>query len=123
MGGKVGIQLFIRDSAGPASRDYIIDDNVIAGVARGLVLRRTAQARVRGNTFDGLDEGIVADSTARDAQVTGNVFLRAQKWFIVAPALTAGSNYWATKSEADAVARVSGGVIVAPWFPAAAAGY
>jgi len=123
MGGKAGIQLFIRDSAGPASRDYIIDDNVIAGVTRGLVLRRTAQARVRGNTFDNLDEGIVADSVARDAQVTGNIFLRAQKWFIVAPVLTAGSNYWATKSEAEAVARVSGGVIVAPWFPAAAAGY
>ncbi len=123
MGGKTGILLFIRDSNGPASRDYVIDDNVIAGVSRGLVLRRTGQARVRGNTFDRLDEGIVADSTARDAQVTGNVFLRAQKSFITAPSLTAGSNYWATKTAADAVARVSAGVVVLPWFPAADAGY
>lgn len=123
MGGKTGILLFIRDTAGPASRDYIVDDNLIAGVARGLVLQRTAQARVRGNTFDDLDEGLVADSTARDAQVTGNVFLRAQKWFIVAPVLTAGSNYWATATEAEATSRVSGAVNVAPWFPVSAAGY
>ena len=123
MGGKTGILLFIRDTAGPASRDYIVDDNIIAGVARGLVLQRTAQARVRGNTFDNLDEGLVADSTARDAQVTGNVFLRAQKWFIVAPSLMAGSNYWATATEAEAKSRVSGAVTVAPWFPASAAGY
>jgi parallel beta-helix repeat protein len=123
MGGKTGIRLFIRDSAGPASRDYIIDDNVIAQVTRGLVLERTAHARVRGNTFDGLDEGLVADSVARDAQVTGNVFLRAQRWFIVAPELTAGSNFWATATEAEAMARVRGAVVVAPWFPASAAGY
>jgi parallel beta-helix repeat protein len=123
MGGKTGIKLFTRDSAGPASRDYVIDDNVIAEVARGLVLERTAHARVRGNTFDGLDEGLVADSTARDAQVTGNVFLRVQRWFIVAPALTAGSNYWATATEAEAVARVRGAVVVIPWFPASITGY
>jgi parallel beta-helix repeat protein len=123
IGGKTGIRLFVRDSAGPASRDYVIDDNVIAGVMRGLVLERTGLARVRGNTFDNLDEGLVADSAARDAQVTGNVFLRAQRWFIVAPALTAGSNYWATATEAGAAARVRGGVVVTPWFPASAAGY
>ena len=123
MGGKTGILLFTRDSNGPASRDYVIDDNVIAGVTRGLVLRKTTHARVRGNTFDNLDEGLVADSAGRDAQVTGNVFLRAQQAFIVAPALTAGSNYWATATEAEAVARVRGAVVVAPWFPASVAGY
>jgi parallel beta-helix repeat protein len=123
MGGKTGILLFIRDSNGPASRDYVIDGNTIAGVTRGLVLRRTAHARVRGNTFDGVDEGIVADSTARDAQVTGNVFLRAQQYYIVAPSLTAGSNYWATATEAEAAARVKGAVVLTPWFPASAAGY
>jgi len=123
MGGKTGIRLFIRDSAGPTSRDYVIDDNVIAGVGRGLVLERTAHARVRGNTFDNLDEGLVADSTGRETQVSGNVFLRAQRWFITAPALVAGSNYWATATEAEAVARTKGSVVVAPWFPASAAGY
>lgn len=123
MGGKTGILLFIRDSTGPASRDYVVDDNILAGVERGLVLRRTAHVRVRGNTFDNLDEGLVADSAGADAQVTGNVFLRAQRWFISAPALTAGSNYWATATEAEARARVNGAVILAPWFPASAAGY
>lgn len=123
MGGKTGILLFIRDSAGPASRDYVVDDNVLAGMERGLVLRRTAQVRVRGNTFDNLDEGIVADSVARDAQVSGNIFLRAQRWFIVAPSLTAGSNFWATATEAEALSRVQGAVAVTPWFPASAAGY
>jgi parallel beta-helix repeat protein len=123
MGGATGIKLFTRDSAGPASRDYVVDDNIIAGVTRGLVLERTVQARVRGNTFDNVDVALVADSAARDAQVTGNVFLRVQRWFILAPALTAGSNYWATATEAEAVARVRGAVVVSPWFPASAAGY
>lgn len=123
MGGKTGILLFIRDSAGPASRDYVVDDNVLSGVERGLVLRRTAHVRVRGNTFDNLDEGLVADSTGADAQVTGNIFLRAQRWFILAPSLTAGSNYWATATEAEARARVSGNIILGPWFPVAAVGY
>jgi parallel beta-helix repeat protein len=123
MGGKTGILLFMRDSAGPASRDYVIDGNTIAEVTRGLVLQRTAHARVRGNTFDAVDEALVADSVGRDAQVTGNVSLRAQRYFIVAPSLTAGSNYWATASEAEAAARVKGAVVVAPWFPASAAGY
>jgi parallel beta-helix repeat protein len=51
MGGAIGIRLFTRDSAGPASRDYVVDGNIIAGVTRGLVLEHTAHARVRGNTF------------------------------------------------------------------------
>jgi len=78
---------------------------------------------VRGNTFDAVDEAFVADSAGRDAQVTGNIFLRAQRYFIVAPSLRAGSNYWATATEAEAVARTKGSVVVAPWFPASAAGY
>jgi parallel beta-helix repeat protein len=123
MGGKTGIWLFIRDSAGPASRDYVVDGNIIADVARGLVLERTAHVRVRGNTFDAVDEGLVADSTGSDAQVAGNIFLRAQRYFIVAPSLTAGSNYWATATEAEARARTRGAVVVSPWFPASAAGY
>lgn len=123
MGGQTGIRLFIRDTAGPASRDYVVDGNVIARVRQGLVLERTAHVRARGNTFDNLDEGLVADSTGMDAQVSGNVFLRAQRYFIVAPRLTAGSNYWATATEAEAVARVKGAVTVTPWFPASVAGY
>jgi parallel beta-helix repeat protein len=123
MGGQAGIQLFIRDTAGPASRDYLVSENVLSDLARGVVLEKTAGVRVRGNTFDGVGEGLVADSMARDAQVTGNLFLRAQRWFITAPELTAGSNYWATKSAAEALARVNGRITVVPWLPASALGY
>jgi hypothetical protein len=123
MGGKAGIRLFTRDPAGPASRDYVIDGNTIAEVTRGLVLERTAHVRVRGNTFDAVDEALVADSTGQDALVTGNVFLRAQRYLIVAPSMRAGSNYWATATEAEAAARVKGAVVVTPWFPASMAGY
>ena len=123
MGGKAGIRLFIRDPKGPASRDYVVDGNTLADVTNGLVLEHTGHARVRGNTFDGVDNALVADSAGADAQVSGNVFLRAQRYFIVAPSLTAGSNYWATATEAEAVARVQGAVVVTPWFPASVAGY
>jgi len=123
MGGKAGIRLFIRDPKGPASRDYVVDGNTLAGVTNGLVLEHTSHARVRGNTFDGVDNALVADSAGADAQVSGNVFLRAQRYFIVAPSLTAGSNYWATATEAEAVTRVQGAVVVTPWFPASVAGY
>jgi parallel beta-helix repeat protein len=123
IGRPAGIQLFIRDTAGPASRDYLVSDNVLADLARGIVLERSAGVRIRGNTFDGVGEGIVADSAARDAQVTGNLFLRAQRWFISAPELTAGSNYWATRTAEEARARVNGRITVVPWFPASALGY
>lgn len=123
MGGQTGIQLFMRDTAGPASRDYLVSENVLSDLARGVVLEKTAGARIRGNTFDGVGEGIVADSVARDAQVTGNLFLRAQRWFISAPDMTAGSNYWATRTAEEARARVNGRITIVPWLPASALGY
>jgi parallel beta-helix repeat protein len=123
MGGRIGIQLFIRDAGGPASRDYLVSDNVLGDLEVGITLEQTRGVRMRGNTFDGVEEGIVADSAARDAQVTGNLFLRAQRWFINAPELTAGSNFWATRTAEEAMARVKGRITVTPWFPASALGY
>jgi parallel beta-helix repeat protein len=123
IGGQVGIHLFAADTTGPASRDYLVSDNVLAELDRGVVLERTTGARVRGNTFDGVGEGLVADSAARDAQVTGNLFLRAQQWFISAPELTAGSNFWATRTVEEARARVNGKITILPWLPASALGY
>jgi len=51
------------------------------------------------------------------------VFLRATGWFIDAPDLAAGGNYWATADAQRAAARVRGRVSVLPWRPASAAGY
>ena len=56
-------------------------------------------------------------------EVTGNVFLKARGWFIDAPDLAAGGNFWATTDASAASARVRGRVSVLPWRPAAAAGY
>ena len=53
----------------------------------------------------------------------GNVFLRAARWFIDAPDLVAGGNYWATADASRAAAQVRGRVSVLPWKPASAAGY
>jgi hypothetical protein len=55
--------------------------------------------------------------------VTGNVFLRASGWFIDAPDLAAGGNYWATADASAASARVRGRISVLPWQPASVAGY
>jgi parallel beta-helix repeat protein len=117
-GRKTGILLFIRRLERTGERDYVVDGNTIGGDA-GLS-RRTAHVRVRGNTF-GVDEARGGlDRPRRPGD--GQLFLRAQQYFIVAPDLTAGSNYWATATEAEA-ARVKGAVVVQPWFPASAAGY
>ena len=62
-------------------------------------------SRVRGNVFDGVGDGLVVDGAGHGTEVTGNVFLRASGWFIDAPDLAAGGNYWAT---ADASAAAAG---------------
>jgi hypothetical protein len=100
-----------------------VDGNYLARLDRGIVLQHTHQARLRDNILDGVGDALVADSASADAQVTGNVFLRAIRHFIVAPRLSAGGNYWAAASEAATRERIDGTVSVTPWRPARDAGY
>jgi parallel beta-helix repeat protein len=122
LGGPIGIRVVNPDSAA-ASRGFRIDDNMLAGVDRGVELKGVTGSRVRGNVFDGVGEGLVVDGAGHSTEVTGNVFLRAVRWFIDAPDLVAGGNYWATADASRAAARVHGRVSVLPWKPASAAGY
>jgi parallel beta-helix repeat protein len=123
LGGRVGIMVSAAGRQGPPSRSHRIDDNVVGGVERGIVLQGTSGSRIRGNLLDGLVDGLVIDNTGHATEVTGNVFLRASGWFIEAPDLTAGGNYWGTADAAAASARVKGRISVLPWRPASAAGY
>ncbi|HKT61621.1 MAG TPA: right-handed parallel beta-helix repeat-containing protein [Gemmatimonadales bacterium] len=123
LGGPVGIQVTTGDGAGRNGRGYRIDDNMLNGVDQGVVLRGVTDSRVRGNVFDGVGTGLVVDGTGHGTEVSGNVFLRASSWFIDAPDLMAGGNYWATADAAAAAARVRGRISVLPWKPASAAGY
>ena len=123
IGGKVGIRVGAPDEAGEPSRRYRIDDNVLARLEQGVVLERTTRAQLRGNLFDGVGDGLVLDGTGHATEVTGNIFLRASRWFIDAPDLAAGGNYWATSDPTEATAKVRGRISVLPWKPATAAGY
>jgi parallel beta-helix repeat protein len=122
IGGPVGIRVTTDDAAKPG-RGYRVDDNMLGGVEQGVVLRGVRDSRVRGNVFDGVGTGLVVDGTGHGTEVSGNVFLRASTWFIDAPDLVAGGNYWATPDAAGAAAKVRGRVSVLPWKPASAAGY
>lgn len=123
IGGQVGIRVDAPEEAGDPSRRYRIDDNVLARLEQGLVLARTTRAQVRGNLFDGVGDGLVLDGAGHATEVTGNIFLRATRWFIDAPDLAAGGNYWATSDPNAASAKVRGRITVLPWKPATAAGY
>jgi len=123
LGGRAGIMVTAPSRGGSASRGHRIDDNVIGGAEQGIVLQGTSGSRVRGNLLDGLVDGLVIDNTGHGTEVAGNVFLRASGWFIEAPDLAAGGNYWATADAAAASARVRGRISVLPWRPASAAGY
>lgn len=123
IGGLRGIHLFIRDTAGPRSSNYRIQDNTIARVEQGIVLEQTTQARVRGNLFDGVSDALIVDQVGANTEVTGNVFLRAGRLFIRAPSLDAGKNYWGTADEASTRNKVEGTINLTPWKPASAAGY
>jgi hypothetical protein len=123
LGGPVGIRVTAEDSAGRRGRGYRIDDNMLGGVEQGVVLHGVTDSRVRGNVFDGVGTGLVVDGTGHGTEVSGNVFLRAAGWFIDAPDLVAGGNYWATADAAAAAAKVRGRISVLPWKPASAAGY
>ncbi len=123
IGGPTGIQIFAPRFDGPDSRGYRVDDNVFARLGRALILERTSQVRLRGNLFDDVADGIVADSETSGVQLAGNVFLRATGFFVRAPELDAGGNFWGTASAAEARNRVWGKVNVDPWRPAREAGY
>jgi len=123
IGGVVGIRVAAPGGPADPSRRYRIDDNVLARLEQGIVLERTTRAQLRGNLFDGVGDGLVLDGTGHATEVTGNIFLRATRWFIDAPDLAAGGNYWATADASSATAKVNGRISVMPWKPAAAAGY
>jgi parallel beta-helix repeat protein len=123
IGGVVGIKVGAPEEGGEASRRYRIDDNVLARLEQGIVVERTTRAQLRGNLFDGVGDGLVLDGAGHATEVTGNIFLRASRWFIEAPDLAAGGNYWATADASAATAKVKGRISVLPWKPASAAGY
>ena len=123
IGGQRGIHLFAPQAQHERSTNYRIHDNTLARLDQGLVLENTTQAKVRGNLFDGVGEGLVVDSVGSGTEVTGNVFLRALRLFIRAPRLEAGRNYWGTADEVEAAAKVAGRISLSPWHPASEAGY
>ena len=123
IGGSVGIRVDAPEETGDPSRRYRIDDNVLARLEQGIVLNKTTRAQLRGNLFDGVGDGLVLDGAGHASEVTGNIFLRASRWFIDAPDLSAGGNYWATADASSATAKVKGRISIMPWKPATAAGY
>jgi parallel beta-helix repeat protein len=123
IGGQVGIRINAPEANGTPSQRYRIDDNVLARLEQGVVLERTTRTQLRGNLFDGVGDGLVLDAAGQSTEVTGNIFLRASRWFIEAPDLAAGGNYWATADASAATAKVKGRISVVPWKPATAAGY
>lgn len=119
----VGVLVSAPRAGGAPSRGYRIDDNMVTRIAQGIVLQGTTGSRLRGNVLDGVGDGIVVDGTGHGTEVSGNVFLRTSGWFIDAPDLAAGGNYWATADATAAAARVRGRISVLPWRPASVAGY
>jgi parallel beta-helix repeat protein len=123
IGAPTGIAVGAPGEPGDPSLRYRIDDNVLTRLEQGIVLQRTSRAQLRGNVLDRVGDGLVIDGDGHASEVSGNIFLRASRWFIDAPDLAAGGNYWATPDAATATAKVRGRVSVLPWRPASAAGY
>ena len=123
IGGTVGIRVAAPAQQGDSSHRYRIDDNRLSRLEQGIVMEHTTRAQIRGNIFDGVGDGLVVDGDGHASEVTGNIFLRASRWFIEAPDLAAGGNYWATPDASTATAKVKGRISVLPWKPASAAGY
>jgi len=123
IGGQRGIHLFAPQAQQQRSTNYRIQDNTFARVEEGVVLENTTQAKIRGNLFDGVGEGLVVDSVGAGTEVSGNIFLRASRFFVRAPRLSAGGNYWGTADESATQAKVQGRVALNPWRPASEAGY
>jgi len=123
IGGSVGIRVAAPAQQGDSSQRYRIDDNRLSRLEQGIVMEHTTRSQIRGNIFDGVGDGLVVDGDGHASEVTGNIFLRASRWFIEAPDLAAGGNYWATADASTATAKVKGRISVLPWKPASAAGY
>ena len=112
------------DSGRAPSRGFRIDDNMLGGVEQGMVLQGVIDSRVRGNIFDGVGDGLVVDGTGHGTEVSGNVFLRAER-LVHRRARSGGGRELLGHGRrgARAAARVRGRVSVLPWKPASAAGY
>jgi nitrous oxidase accessory protein NosD len=123
IGGGVGIRVAAPAQPGDSSQRYRIDDNRLSRLEQGIVMEHTTRVQIRGNIFDGVGDGLVVDGDGHASEVTGNIFLRVSRWFIEAPDLAAGGNYWATADASTATAKVKGRISVLPWKPASAAGY
>jgi hypothetical protein len=89
----------------------------------GISLSGTTASRLRGNVLDRMASAVVIDEAGHATELTGNVFLRVSRWFIEAPDLSAGGNYWAAADVASTTAKVRGRISVLPWKPASLAGY
>jgi hypothetical protein len=72
--------------------------------------------------FDSDNESLVADGSAKDAVVQGNVFLRPGGSTCIAPELNAGGNFWGSVTEEATGEKISGNVVLAPWQAAAGGG-
>jgi parallel beta-helix repeat protein len=123
IGGGIGIHLFAPHDGDEVSTSYRVDDNTIAKVRQGIVLERTTRAKLRGNLLDGVDDGLVVDSTGADAEITGNVFLSARGWFIDAVSLDAGGNFWGARDPVTVARQLRGRVNIQPFRQARDAGY
>jgi parallel beta-helix repeat protein len=123
IGGQIGIRLFAPKAEDEPSMSYRVDDNVIARVRQGIVLQATTRSRLRGNLFDGVEDGLVVDSAGSDLQLDGNIFLSARRWLIDAVDLDAGGNYWGARDSASAAGQVHGRVNLTPFKSARDAGY
>lgn len=123
IGGAIGIRLFAPRPDDEPSTDYRVDDNTIARVERGIVLERTTRARIRGNLFDGVQDGLVVDGAGSGTLVSGNVFLSARRWLIDAAELDAGGNFWGPRDPAAVQRQVRGRVLLQPFHAAQDAGY
>jgi parallel beta-helix repeat protein len=120
---RVGISISAPRADSARSQGFRIDDNVLGGMEQGISLAGTTASRLRGNVLDRMGSALVVDEAGHATEVTGNVFLRASRWFIEAPDLSAGGNYWASADVASTSAKVRGRISVLPWRPASQAGY
>jgi parallel beta-helix repeat protein len=123
VGGPIAIHLFAPHPRDEASTSYRIDDNTFANLGQAIMLDGTSRVRIRGNLFDGVEDGLVADSIAADAEVSGNVFLSASRWLIDAVRLDAGGNFWGLRDIETTRRQVRGEVNLSPFRRAQEAGY
>jgi parallel beta-helix repeat protein len=120
---RVGIAITASSADSARSQGFRIDDNVLGGMEQGISLSGTTATRLRGNVLDRMGSAVVIDEAGHGTELTGNVFLRASRWFIEAPDLSAGGNYWAASDVASTTSKVKGRISVLPWKPASLAGY